>query len=137
MREIEQLTKDLHWETKKCMKYQHLLQRLRDNFQKTNVAGCKQRYIDDIDNVFKDTSSLNRTDELDIRKENEELKNKLAGAMGGVTVVRKRIWIIFFELYTDWVAANSLEEALSYFHEEAQSKILKAERSDSEITYKY
>lgn len=74
-----------------------------------------------------------------LMKENEELKHRLAVPVRGKeeTVTRKCIWIIFFELYTDWVAANSLEEALSYFHKEAQSKILKAERSNSEITYKY
>lgn len=55
-----------------------------------------------------------------------------------LTTVRvKYIWIVCFESYTDWVAADNLEEALSYFTEKAHKTIVKIEKTDNKITYQY
>lgn len=50
----------------------------------------------------------------------------------------KPIWVVIFNSgKVEWVAAYSLQEALSYFTEKGQYEIMKIEKTDNLITYQY
>lgn len=59
-----------------------------------------------------------------------------------MTRTTKPVWIIIFKSdlsghRTEWVAANSLQELLSFYNEDGKSKIEKIERTNNQITYSY
>lgn len=59
-----------------------------------------------------------------------------------MTSCTKHVWILVFQNHkgdrrTQRVAANTFTEVLSYFNEKGVSEIVKVEKIEDEITFKY